>query len=287
MTLPNFIVIGAYKSGTTSLHRYLGEHPDIFMSRIKEPNFFAHEKKAELTRQAGGEPSVIDNMDDYLNLFAEVRDEKAIGEASPIYLGTPLAATRIKEAIPDVKIIAILRQPVEAFYSDHNMRIRDRRKLESDFRGRFEDLKSRIQAGKTAGPMYYEQLKVYYRLFDPSHIKVYLYEDLLRNSREMFLDIYRFLEVDESHFPDTTERHNVGGIPRIHGLNNLLKRLSKRRRIKNTPPLKTAVMGIQRLNTVQIPPLSPELRREFTGIFREDIQNLEKLIDRDLGSWLS
>jgi hypothetical protein len=287
MTLPNFIVIGAYKSGTTSLYNYLRQHPEIFMSRIKEPNFFAHEKKAKMMREEGKEVRVIDNMDSYQDLFKKVTNEKAIGEASPIYLGTPLAAKRIKETIPDVKLIAILRQPVDAFYSDHNMRIRESRKLENDFRERFMDIENRIRSGKISGPMYYSQLKTYYDLFDASQIKVYLFEDLIKNSSAVFQDIFRFLGVDDTFRPDMSETYNPGGLPKNQKLGEILTNLLKKKKlIKKVPFLRKALLRLQQANTVKFPPLSPDLRRELTSIFREDIQNLQKLIGRDMNAWL-
>jgi hypothetical protein len=287
VTLPNFIIIGAYKSGTTSLYHYLRQHPEIFMSRIKEPNFFAHEKITELMRQAERVPNAIDNMDTYLELFSKVSNEKAIGEASPLYLGSTIAAQRIKEAIPDVKLIAILRHPVEAFYSDHHMRIRDGRKVEGDFQKRFKEVENRIRSGEISGLMYYAQLKVYYDLFDSLKIRIYLFEDLINNSKALMQDIFRFLGVDDTFFPDTSEMHNVGGIPKIHKLNELLKRILKRRKIQKTPFLRNVLLTLQRVNMTQIPPLSSELKSELTDILREDIQNLGKLINRDLSSWLS
>jgi hypothetical protein len=238
-------------------------------------------------RQEGKEPKVIDNMDSYLDLFSGARSETAIGEASPIYLGTPLAAERIKQTLPDVKLIAILRQPVEAFYSDHYMRIRDREKVDEDFRSRFKEIEKKIRSGQISGPMYYSQLKVYYDTFDPSTIRVYLYEDLVNDSRALFQDIFRFLGVDDAFVPDSSERHNIGGIPRIHALDQFLKKILKKRRVKNLPILQNALSSLQRANTVKIARLSPDLRRELTTIFRDDIVNLQKLIGRDLGHWLN
>lgn len=288
MALPNFIVIGAYKSGTTSLYHYLRQHPEIFMSRLKEPNFFAHEKKAEMMREEGKEVRVIDNMDSYQDLFKKVTNEKAIGEASPIYLGTPLAAQRIKETIPDVKLIAILRQPVDAFYSDHNMRIRESRKLENDFRERFKDIENRIRSGIISGPMYYSQLKTYYDLFDASQIKVYLFEDLLKDSSTVFQDIFRYLGVDDTFRPDMSQTYNPGGLPKNQRLGEILTNLLKKKKLINKVPLlRKALLRLQQANTVKFPPLSPDLRRELTSIFREDIQNLQKLIGRDMNAWLS
>ncbi len=286
MTLPNFIIIGAYKSGTSSLYHYLRQHPEIYMSRIKEPNYFSHEKKAELMEEEGKKVSVIDSMEAYLKLFSAAGKEKAIGEASPIYLGSPIAAERIRQAIPEVKLIVILRHPAEAFYSDHNMRIRDRRQLNDDLYGRFRSLKSRVKAGEMAGPMYYMQLKRYYDLFDPSRIKVYLFEDLKQDSMALVKDILKFLGVDTSYSPEI-KRYNAGGIPRIHKLDKFAERLLAKRKVSQSPFWRNSLLKIQALNSVRLPPLSQELKAEFMEIYRDDVQSLEKLIGRDLSGWLS
>ncbi len=289
MTLPNFIIIGAYKSGTTSLYHYLRQHPQIFMSQIKEPNFFAHEKKAEMMRREGKVVRVVDNMNTYTGLFADVTDEKAIGEASPIYLGTPLAAQRIKETMPDVKLIAILRQPVDAYYSDHNMRIRESqtRKVEKDFRERFRETEEKIRSGAISGPMYYSQLKVYYDLFDPSQIRVYLFDDLLKDGQAVIQDICRYLGVDDTFEADMSQTFNPGGLPKNRKLGDKLNKLLNKKKLNKLPFVKKILLHMQKSNTVKFPPLSPDLRRELTGIFREDIQNLQELIGRDLHSWLN
>ncbi len=287
MILPNFIIIGAYKSGTTSLYHYLRQHPDIFMPSVKEPNFFAHEKKAMLMQQEGKAGNPINNIDTYAELFSTVENEKAIGEASPLYLGTPLAAQRIKETIPQVKLIAILRQPIEAFYSDHNMRIRDKRKLENDFRERVKGIEKRINVGEISGPMYYKQLKVYYDLYGADRIKVCLYDDLKKDNIGLIKSIYEFLDVDASFSPHITERHNAGGLAKSINLNTLLKRALKKQKVKNTPWIKNTLLKLQQTNTSPFPPLSADLRRELTEVYREDIENLAKLIDRDLNAWLS
>jgi hypothetical protein len=286
MTLPNFLIIGAYKSGTTSLYHYLRQHFDIFMSRVKEPNFFAHEEKASLMCQEGKRFQGIDNMASYLELFSDVSSEKAIGEASPIYLDSPLAAKRIKKTLPDAKLIAILRHPVEAYYSDHNMRIRDNRKLEEGFRERMYNVHNRIQSGKIAGPMYGAQLEIYYDLFEASSIRVYLYEDLIKDSQKLYQNILRFLDVDCTFTVNTAIRHNIGCIPKIYKLSVIIKRINKTAIGKNRV-LKRALLLIQRANMAEIPPLSAELKSELTNIFTEDIMKLEKLINRNLSSWLS
>jgi len=122
MTLPTFLIIGAAKSGTTSLWHYLRQHPQIFLTRHKEPNFFILEG-LELPPFSGpAAPEIlykkiykysVTDIDSYRTLFQEVSQEKAIGEASVPYLYFPQAADRIKKYIPDVKMIVVLRNPID------------------------------------------------------------------------------------------------------------------------------------------------------------------------------
>src|SRR5438105_3219492 len=141
--LPNFFIVGAGKAGTTSLYRYLGQHPQIYMSRVKEPSYFASEIRPEnlspvfarhIERQSrrlrlrevltDGKPLrpsgwLISEWDDYLRLFQEVRDEKAIGEATVSYLWSRTAAGNIAACLPDAKIIMLLRDPAERAFSQY------------------------------------------------------------------------------------------------------------------------------------------------------------------------
>ena len=288
MILPNFLVIGAYKSGTTSLYHYLRQHPDIFMSRIKEPNFFAHEKKKELMQLEGKTPRVVDRLEAYAALFAGAGDKKAIGEASPIYMHYPQAAKRIKATLPDVKLIAILRHPVEAFYSDHHMRIRDRRQLSGDIEERFKtEVEAKMSCGQVNGLMYFEQLSTYFDLFGSQRIRVYLFEDLIQDSRALIQDIYGFLGVDDRFAPTTSKRHNVGGIPKSHLLNGLLKRTSRIGGVQRMPFLSHMLSAIQKANMSPVQPLPREAKYRLTRVLREDIIKLEQLINRDLAHWLA
>ncbi|MGQ4646866.1 sulfotransferase domain-containing protein [Lyngbya aestuarii] len=109
MTMPNFFVIGAMKAGTTTIHNYLKQHPQIYMSSIKEPDFFCYD---------GQRNCAITNLEDYRALFQGVSDEIAIGESSTTYLELPqITAERIKSDVPNAKLIAILRNPVDSVYS--------------------------------------------------------------------------------------------------------------------------------------------------------------------------
>ncbi len=125
---PHFLVIGAGKSGTTSLHEYLKQHPQIFMAR-KEPNFFAYENL---------DPSTLDDPDDrehyaqsfvspesYLNLFAEAREGQLRGEVSNTYISKDGAWANIQRRLPEVKLIAILRHPAKRLFSRYTHLLRD------------------------------------------------------------------------------------------------------------------------------------------------------------------
>ncbi len=122
MTLPNFLVIGAAKSGTTALHEYLKQHPQIYMSPQKEPHFFSLEGKKVDFRGPGDKReeqlnNSVTNIEDYRKLFQGVSNEIAIGESSTSYLNNPEAPERIRHYIPNAKLIAILRNPVARAYS--------------------------------------------------------------------------------------------------------------------------------------------------------------------------
>ena len=115
MTLPNFLIIGSAKGGTSSLHYYLRQHPQIFMPDLKEPRFFALEGETlnfQNPDSAINHDSVT-NLREYKNLFANAINEIGIGEASPLYLYSEKAVRRIKHYVPDAKLIVILRNPVD------------------------------------------------------------------------------------------------------------------------------------------------------------------------------
>ena len=119
--MPDFLIVGAAKSGTTALYHYLGQHPEVFLSPIKETNFFA--QKGKNLDFNGPKDNLITHKKtitetvDYYNQFTNVTNEKAIGEICPSYLYYKDAPKNIKEHIPEVKIIAILREPVSRAFS--------------------------------------------------------------------------------------------------------------------------------------------------------------------------
>lgn len=139
--LPNFFIVGAPKAGTTSLYYYLGQHPQIYVSPIKEPHFFAAEMRLEnfepalrrrIARDTRGLAEflcgpmrekrfdgVVADRENYLRLFANANGELAVGEASACYLWLPTAPERIASEIPDARILALLRDPAERAFSQY------------------------------------------------------------------------------------------------------------------------------------------------------------------------
>ena len=309
MTLPNFFIIGAAKSGTTSLYYYLKEHPQIYMSPMKEPEFFSflgQKVDRKDGRQAPGIYALSD-WKEYEALFSGVKDEKIIGEASPSYIYVPEVPLRIRQYISDPKFIAILRDPAERAYSHFNMRLNKlSHKVGEPITNFAEVLKAedqRIKDGWACGwhykkrGFYYEQLKRYYELFGRNRIRVFLYEDLRSDPPKVLQEIFRFLGVDESFVPDFEKVHNKGRYQttvKSKLWNDILRKESpiktalkpfmskeKRRRLKKYFIEKNTVTGSNELAG-----LDPEIRRQLVEEYRPDILKLQDLIGRDLSAWL-
>ena len=299
MTLPNFFIIGAGKAGTTSLYYYLDGHPDVYMSPIKEPNFFALEGGRPDYRGPDDEERInrrsITDLDGYEALFAAASGEKAIGEASPMYLRSEKAPKGIKRRVPEARLIAILRDPAERAYSAYLNQRRDGREP----LGFADALEAEAERGRNnwapgwqyrLGGFYHAQLSRYYDLFGREQIRVYLYEELKADPLGMVRDVFGFLGVDDSFAPDTSLKHNVSGIPSSRLLHAFFKRPNPAKAaLKPFFPKKVRrrlSMGAQNRNLQKAPPLDPETRRTLVEAYREDILKLQGLIGQDLSAWL-
>lgn len=295
MTMPNFLIIGAEKSGTTALYHYLNQHPQIYMSPVKEPNFFSLDGEKPEDHGPGHLPTGhITDIEAYSKLFRGVTGETAIGEASPAYLYQQKAIERIRLYIPDANLIAILRDPVARAYSNFLHCISLGREPLADFEQALQEEEIRVQNNwrglwhyKRKG-FYYEQLKRYFDLFDKSQIRVYLYEDLNTDPSGTLRDIFHFLGVDESFIPDTSARLNVSGVPRNKALHSLVTNLNRPAMKKFIPnrALHALREPIRNRVLTKPPQLPPEVRGRLVEVFREDILKLQELIDRDLSKWL-
>lgn len=295
--MPNFLILGAAKAGTTSLHYYLAQHPEIYMSRVKEPRFFALEAE-KLNFQNPDNLINYDSITDlkeYQKLFANVSTETAIGEASPLYLYSSKAVERIKHYIPQAKLIVVLRNPVERAYSCYTHLVREGYETLSFEAGlaaeseRIADNWAHLWHYRQAG-YYYRQLKRYFSCFSQEQIRVYLYEDLRQDSVSLVQNVCRFLQVEDSFIPDLT-RQNVSGIPKYRVLHNLVNRGNVARKVLQQvlpQQLRSNIaQNIREWNLQAKPTLNPNVAYQLKQQYREDIGKLEDLLQRNLSSWLA
>lgn len=297
--MPNFLIIGAAKAGTTSLYHYLRQHPQIYMSPVKEPKFFALEG-LEINYGGPGDTermfrASITTIEAYCRLFEDVSHETALGEASTLYLYSARAPRRIHHYLPKVRLIAILRNPVDRAYSNFLYMRRNNIETISDFVRAFDAEEQRIAANWMPSwhylrrGFYYQQLKRYYNIFDPAQIQIFRFEDLAAAPRVLLNHLYDFLHVDRIALADVFIKHNISGTPKSQRLHDL---------ITKSNPIKTMIRPLipdrhrkkialsLRNRNLEKTPMSPQIRRQLANIYAEDILGLQDLTQLDLSAWL-
>jgi sulfotransferase family protein len=304
MTTPNFLIIGAARSGTTSLYNYLGQHPHVYTCPVKEPDFFSYEGvELDFDGPDGKEQTnrgirrhTPANIEEYHSLFRGASNEKATGEASPMYLYSARAPSRIKDHVPAAKLIAILRNPVERAYSAFSLLSLQGREPLGEFSQalRAEEVRIRnkwtwMYHYKNVG-FYHVQLKRYFDIFERDQIKVYLYEDLEDDPLRLAQDVFQFLEVDDAFVPEVSLIHNPSGTPRNEAFSRLVDKPNPLKAVvRFLFPYrirKRIIASLKNRNLAERAPLTPEIREELLDAYREDISELENLIGRDLSGWL-
>lgn len=297
---PTFIVIGAPKSGTTALYHYVRQHPQVYLSPEKEPRFFAFEGARPDYRGPCDETrtnrQVVTEASAYLSLFAGATSaQHARGEMSTVYLYFPGSAERMRHHVPEARLIAILRQPVDRAFSNYAMALGEGREPERDFARAVRAEPDRIRSGWApewhylARGFYAEQLERYFAAFDRSQIRVYLHEDLLRDPLALLRDFFAFIGVDEAFVPDVSRRHNESRVPRSQVFQRFLTQSHPlKQALQTLVPASLARSGIAALKRLNLarPRLDPALRRSLTEGYRDDILRLQELIGRDLSHWL-
>jgi len=315
-SLPNFFIVGAPKTGTTSLHSYLCQHPQIYMSSNKEPAYFASDVRVERlsdalqvnARQRGEDlkaylsgpmsgpapTGIITEWIDYLKLFQNAGALKARGEASVCYLWSATAAANIYAKVPHAKIIMILRDPAERAYSEYLMDV-TQGLVRASFRTQIE--RAMASTDTKFGPLYpflehgryYDQVKRYFDLFSRANIHILWYEQDWQQPRLLLRNIFQFLGVDSKFEVDLTARLREGRVPRSIASYSLLKRSGIGQQIKSAIP-QPVWQRLKSLLFKQAPSaagLDPRDRSLLQDYYRDDIGRLSRLVDRDLSSWLS
>ena len=296
--LPNFVVIGASRCGTTSLHHYLGQHPDIYVSPRKSPNYFVAQDpqpdRENDTLQAMARQWTA-TREAYETLFRGVTTERAVGDVSPVYMQSIHTAKRIRETLGSAtKLVAILRNPADRAHAHYLGRRRDGLEPVEDFnvlvdRELAMPLEDDIAFGSYVScGRYHHFLQPFYEHFAAENIRIYLFDQLREDPSGLFRDLFSFLDVDPDYEVDTSFSHNRTGIV----ANPLLRSIwtgSVGLRTKMRPYLPAFIRHASRpllAQQVSKPILGADARQRINAALRKDIQELQRLIDMDLSDWL-
>ncbi len=301
MRKPDFFIVGAAKSGTTAMYTYLKQHPEIFMPEVKEPRYFGDDL---CDRFPHFKLFYRPTEQEYLSYFADAKNEKRIGEATPNYLTSQTAAREIKEFNPSAQIIIMLRNPIDVLYAAHSQTLYDGTENICDFRIAIEtgQEERRRLAGKSnrsfVDKYYYrelvkftEQVKRYLDVFGRDNVHIIIFDDFKADTAGVYKDTLRFLDVDDSFEPEF-KVINPNKVVRSKALRDFLRdpplvvrKIGKRLVPK---PLRQQIMkGFWRLNIKYVPrpPMDPELRRQLQEEFKTEVEKLSELLGRDLTHW--
>jgi hypothetical protein len=297
--LPNFLLVGAAKSGTTALYYHLKKHPEIFFSPVKEPCFFSGQILHLPQNGIGDEEKFfVKTFPEYCQLFAGAAKHKAIGEASAdtLYYYEKTIPV-IRRILGDPRVIILLRNPVDRAFSAYLHLVRDCREpltFEDGLQQEEERMRQDWQCmwHYTNRGKYFCQVKAFMEQF--SRVLVLLYDELKSNPVAVSHRVCRFLEVDTRYQPgDTKCRYNATGIPRFNTLNRFfLMKNPVQRMIRK---IGSSLLGEDgwvkwrenlRRSLYAKAVMKPGTRAYLLDLFREDILRLQDLLHRDLGAWL-
>ncbi|MBA3646969.1 MAG: sulfotransferase [Chitinophagales bacterium] len=286
--LPNFFIVGAPKAGTTSLYYYLDKHPEVFMSPIKEPNYFSYNETVaqDLYHKEKG----VGTLKEYLELFKNVKNEKIIGEASVSYLYYPSVPQKIYDFNADSKIVIVLRNPVDRAFSHYFMEHKlgyVHAPLEKILLNNLKHKHAHLyyQQYVKLG-IYTPQVKRYLDIFGKDRVKIFIYEDLDLSKEKMIRELFDFLSIDKSILPDLNQKHNSYSTPR----NEVIRFLYAQKTLRS---MARKILPAGKVDKVKSFFLSSSKKKEkheeavavMKNIFRPDIIELEKLLNKNLSSW--
>lgn len=299
--IPNFLIGGPPKCASTSLNFYLKQHPEIFMSPVKQTKFFSLDYG--------------NGIEFYLQTyFSGVTNEKMIGEATPTYFLLPFVVERIKRFNPEMKIIFCLRDPVERAFSGWSMRVNNgtehlsfreallenvRQRKTHSFIGEvgarewYDDQKRHNRSDDAGfrtyieGSLYAYNLKNYFTHFHPSQIKIFFLDSLKQDLQGTLKEIFTFLNVDNAYQIRHTEQKNTYKKSKIKLLEPILgknKKFSKS--LSNAMPeaFKKKILRNFYIEGSK-DRITPEDRKFALDIFKDEIVELEKLLNINLSHW--
>ena len=303
MKTPNLFIVGAPRCGTTSMAKYLSQHPDIFMAP-GEPHFFGSDIAF---------PDKVSSEKEYLNLFSNASNEQWRGEKSTWYLYSRVAAEEIKYYNRDARILIQIRNPVDMAYSLHRHLLYNSlytRETIPSFEQALNAQADRMKAFKkafllgnkefmepffyTQVPLYTEQIKRYVDCFGWDRIHVMAYDDLKAATLETYKKVLQFLNVDDSFQPAFKVYNRVKGqkSPLFLRILRKISKYAERIVIFFPPSVTTYFRGARNQfiewNTVSIPqqPMKHNVRKRLQNEFADEVDKLSNLLDRDLTHWV-
>ena len=287
MNLPNLLIVGAAKSGTTSLHNYLKQHPDIFMSNHKEPHFLINNEIG-----VNRIPKGINNLQDYSNLFSNGASQKYRGESSAMYLQFPeIAIKNINRYLDeDVKIIIMLRNPIERAFSGYQHVKRYNLDEDLDFEDALEISEQRYFTNNNITPasryihigMYNEFVRKFKTKFK-TNVHIIIYKDFINNTNQELSRLFSFLGIKDIQI-DFNKQYMVGG---WKWKNDLFRKIfMKRHFLKKFIPFKRLIrVAFKLFATDSVEKIDDTIREKLIGIYKDDIKNLSTFLNIDLNFW--
>jgi hypothetical protein len=311
---PDFFIAGAPKAGTDALYYELDQHPQIYMSPLKEPCYFSSEIRVEhfepgLRKRMKNEADrvrefihgpmtekrfggIVSEWDEYLRLFAQVKDEKAVGEGSVCYLWSQTAALAIASRLPKARIIIMLMDPADRAFAQYLKSVSDGtaahsfgQHLDACFR-RTDEYLGVLHPFLEFG-MYAQQVRRYVEVFPAEQLHISLFEETQQDSRGWFAGILEFLGVDPTFVPEEGHGRYHPNVPKFVRISQTLQSRGLWKALGQCVPkgLQPAVKRLLYRQTESIT-MRAEDRARLAEYYRADIEELEGLLKKDLSHWL-
>lgn len=300
MHLRNIFIVGAAKSGTTTLYYLLSQHPELCTPIVKEPNYFSNiDNESDIVKPGNGpgDDSTVwtDSLQSYDDLYPIKDQHKVKLDASVSYLYSSTAAAQISEYDPDAKIIIVLRNPVERAFSHYKHLLRDGRETKS-FENALALENERIRNGWEFSwhlahmGMYNSQIQRFFQHFDREQIRIFLLEDLKKDIASTIQEITRFIRLNDYDYNFDQKEHNTSGVARSWMLSRFMNWVAGyKAAINNIIPPRITHKTLQLFRKVNIRESELEMPApictKLTEKFADDIKKTGQLIGRDLSAW--